>query len=143
MNFNIDLDTTELDKKVRELIKNFPEAGEQCIERACLVVEAKAKENCPVDLGTLRASITHKPVKQNGTIEGYVYTKEEYAPYVEFGTGIYADNGQGRQTPRRFKDKDGQWHLINGQQPKKFISNALKSERDKVAQEFRRFLDYV
>lgn len=143
MNFTVDLDTTELDRKVHELIKSFPEAGGQCIERACLVVEDKAKDNCPVDLGTLRASITHKAVKQNGTIEGYVYTNEEYAPHVEFGTGIYADNGQGRQTPWKFKDRKGNWHTIEGQQPKKFISNALKSERDRVAQEFRRFLDYV
>lgn len=143
MNFNVDIDTAELDKKVRELIKNFPEAGEQCINRACLIVEAKAKENTPVDLGTLRASITHKVFPQNGTIEGYVYTNEEYAPHVEFGTGIYADNGQGRQTPWKFQDKDGNWYKTVGQQPKKFISNALDTEREKVAQEFRRFLDYV
>lgn len=143
MNVNVDLDFSELDKKVREVLKNFPEAGEQCINRACIIVENKAKENCPVDLGTLRESITHKAVKQDGNIEGYVYTKEEYAPHVEFGTGIYADNGQGRNTPWTFVDKDGNWHRTEGQPAKKFLTKAVQTEREKVAQEFKRFLEYV
>lgn len=143
MRVNVELDTRELEKKLAEAIKNFPEAGEQCIENACMIVEAKSKENCPVDWGTLRTSITHKTVREGKSIDGYVFTNEEYAPHVEFGTGIYADNGQGRQTSWKFKDKDGIWHRTVGQEPKKFISNALKTEQDKVVREFRRFLDYV
>ncbi len=143
MNFNIDLNVAELQKRVDQVVKQFPEAGEQCIERACLIVEGQSRENCPVDLGTLRESITHKTVRKRGEVEGYVYTNEEYAPHVEFGTGIYADNGQGRQTPWVYKTRDGKFYKTQGQAPKKFISNALISERDKVVAEFRRFLDHV
>lgn len=44
------------------------------------VVEGYAKENCPVDTGNLRNSITH----QGGEGCEYVGTNVEYAPYVEF-----------------------------------------------------------
>ena len=47
-------------------------------------VEGYAKEDCPVDTGNLRNSLTHR----EGTLEGspveYVGTNVEYAPYVEF-----------------------------------------------------------
>lgn len=45
-------------------------------------VEGTAKDLCPVDDGTLRASITSKV---EGEV-GIVGTNVEYAPYVEFGT---------------------------------------------------------
>ena len=63
-----DLITEELGKAVRDLV---------------LIVEAKAKELCPVDTGKLRASIT--PVIQSWA-KAYVGTNTHYAPYVEYGT---------------------------------------------------------
>jgi len=54
------------------------------IEKACLRVEASAKENCPVDTGLLRASIDHTLDASN--LSGTVFTNIEYAPSVEFGS---------------------------------------------------------
>ena len=54
------------------------------IEKACLRVEATAKENCPVDTGLLRASIDHK--LDVTKLEGIVGTNLEYAAAVEFGS---------------------------------------------------------
>ena len=65
------------------------------LTEACMVVEKDAKKKCPVDDGTLRGSITSE-VEDN---QGIVGTNVEYAPYVEFGTGLFAANGDGRQTP--------------------------------------------
>lgn len=45
------------------------------------VVEGYAKEDCPVDTGNLRNSITHTAGPQGSE---YVGTNVEYAPYVEF-----------------------------------------------------------
>lgn len=143
MKADITLDVKEFNKRLEEVLRKFPEAGEKCMEKACLVVESKAKHNAPVDYGTLRSSITHKTVKTSQGVEGYVYTKEEYAPHVEFGTGIYAENGKGRQATWKYQDKDGNWYTTKGQSPKKFLSNAMVSERDKIIKEFRRLLDHV
>ena len=144
MGVSVKLDISEFEKRLEKALKQFPEAGKTCVERACLVVEAKAKENTPVDWGTLRSSISHKVDTSKGSAEGYIFTGEEYAPYVELGTGIYADDGRGRQTPWvYYDDKTDKFYKNVGQQPKKMISNAMVSEQGKVLNEFRRFLDYV
>ncbi len=44
--------------------------------------EGFAKEQCPVDTGRLRASITHATVREE--LAAYIGTNVEYAPYVEY-----------------------------------------------------------
>ncbi len=43
-----------------------------------------------VDIGLLRASITHEVTREAGEIIGRVGTHVEYAPYLEFGTSRMA-----------------------------------------------------
>lgn len=69
------------------------------MEKACLAVERDAKKNVPVDNGTLRASITHDVQLKPDMIIGRVFSNLDYAPYVEKGTGIHAEEGNGRMTP--------------------------------------------
>lgn len=68
---------------------------EQALTECALMVEAAAKINCPVDTGLLRSSITHN-VYADYTEIGTNYS---YAPYVEYGTGLFAAAGDGRKTP--------------------------------------------
>ena len=68
---------------------------DEALNKACILVENQAKENCPVDTGELRMSITHYVEGQTGIVG----TNKHYAPYVEYGTGIHARDGNGRQTP--------------------------------------------
>ena len=91
------------------------------LTQACLLVENEAKRKCPVDTGQLRQSITHNVEDNVGTIG----TNVEYAPYVEYGTGIHARDGNGRQTPWSYKDAEGNWHRTVGQQPQPFLEPAL------------------
>ena len=77
-----------------------------------------------VDTGQLRNSITHKV--QDDTV--YIGTNLEYAPYVELGTGIYYPGG--RQTPWVFKDRNGDWHMTNGQRARPFLKPALANHGD-------------
>lgn len=66
----------------------------KALEKAALFIENEAKLRCPVgDTGLLRASITHD-VEGNEAVIG---TNMEYAPYVEYGTGLFAEAGNGRQ----------------------------------------------
>ena len=49
-----------------------------------------------------------------------------YAVFVEYGTGIYNMNGDGRQTPWvYYDDYIGQWVTTQGQAPKMFMGNTL------------------
>ena len=89
---------------------------------AGLVIEGRAKELCPIDTGELRGSIRTQ-------VDGdcvYVGTSKEYFPYVEFGTGLFAVNGDGRtDVPWVYKDLKGQWHSTVGQHPQPFLEDAL------------------
>lgn len=76
------------------------------ITRATLFVEAEAKKLAPrgKDNGELRNSIASRI---NG-LTGEVYTPLEYAPYVEYGTGLFATGkGGGR--------KEVPWVYVEGQ----------------------------
>jgi HK97 gp10 family phage protein len=65
----------------------------RALGKACAIVERSAKQKAPKGSGELRRSITSR-IEGN---TGIVYTPLEYAPYVEFGTGIFAEGGKGRK----------------------------------------------
>jgi len=82
----IDIDLrniANLEKALKEMPGLVKEELGKAVEELVLIVEAKAKELCPVDTGLLRSSIT--PVIASWA-EAYVGTNTQYAPYVEFGT---------------------------------------------------------
>ncbi len=69
------------------------------IKKATIFVQGQAKNLAPVDTGQLRSSI-HTEVKKNGKeIIGRVYTNNDHAVYVEFGTG---QRGAGSNIDRPF-----------------------------------------
>lgn len=106
---------------------------EQAMGKACAVVERSAKEKAPKGTGELRRSITSKVVNNAGVIEGIVYTPLEYAPYVEFGTGLFAENGNGRKdVPWHYKDDEGNWHSTSGMKPRPYMRPALNENRTKI-----------
>ena len=82
----IDIDLRAIEN-LQQALKEFPGIVRQELAKAVkelvLIIEAKAKELCPVDTGLLRASIT--PVVESWAA-AYIGTNTEYAPYVEFGT---------------------------------------------------------
>lgn len=105
------------------------------MEKACLIVERQAKQDCPVDMGTLRASISHEVDSDGKEIIGRIGSNLEYAPYVHNGTGIYAIDGNGRKTPWRFVVIAGKYkggHVIVGQRPHQFLLYAQLFNKDKI-----------
>lgn len=90
------------------------------LEKCGLTAENYAKRLCPVDTGNLRNSITHVVREDEKAV--YIGSNVEYAPYVELGTGVYADGG--RPTPWVFQDENGDWHRTNGQKAQPFLKPA-------------------
>ena len=79
-----------------KIIANLDEAIsvpalEQRMKKACVLVERVAKQKAPKDTGALRRSITSKTVVEGVNVTGIVFTPLEYAPYVEYGTGLFAE----------------------------------------------------
>lgn len=93
--------------RTEECIKEMNAKLVAALGRAGLIVEAGAKEVCPVRTGNLRASITTEVNEE----ERYamVGTNVEYAPYVELGVG---------------------------QDPQPFLSRSLEENKEKILKEF-------
>ena len=131
---------------------------EKGISKACLLVERAARQNASIDKGTgeLARSIT----SEARGLTGEVYTPLEYAPYREYGTGLYAEDGKGRQdvpwvyveggsskkstkkytleeakkAVRYLKEKGLDAHYTYGQHPQPFMRPALNENREKILQ---------
>ena len=99
------------------------------LSKATLLVEKEAKQNAPKGTGALRRSITSKVEG----LEGTVFTPLEYAPYIEYGTGLFAEAGNGRKkVPWNYKDDEGNWHSTSGMKPQPFMRPALNNNREKI-----------
>jgi len=127
------------------------------VNETALNVQTGAKKRCPVDTGRLRSSIAIEPA--NGP--GYVLrvgTKVFYAPYVEFGTGIFSEHpAGGRQTPwafpvpktgknkdkykfKRIKINDQEYFITRGAKPHPFLFPAAEEERPRYLAAMREAL---
>lgn len=119
--------SAELIAKLQKIAEG--EKVKENLEEACLVVERAAKEKCPVSTGELRSSI-------GSNVEGFtgeVGTPLQYAVYVEYGTGLFAEGGTGRQdVPWKYQDAKGEWHSTSGQPPQPFLIPALNENREEI-----------
>ena len=109
-------------------------AIERGLIRATNKVEETAKLLVSVDTATLRASIVKSVDANNKT--GTVSTNMEYAPYIEFGTGIEAEDGLGRQTPWTFFSEKYGWVTTSGHKPYPFMRPARDNNKDTIKKMF-------
>ena len=135
---------------------------ENALGKACAVVERSAKQKAPKDTGALRREMTHEVQVTGTTIEGIVFNPVEYAPYVEYGTGIYAENGgtsgywvyvgdkdydpNRKKSGKRYtlqeakkivaimRSKGLEAYYTNGMQPHPFLRPALNENKDEIIQ---------
>lgn len=99
----------------------FQQAAARALEKCGLTAEGYAKRLCPVDTGDLRNSIAHKVDPE--VLEAYIGTNNEYAAYVELGTGKFYPGG--RSTPWRYQDAKGKWHTTEGQRAQPYLKPAI------------------
>lgn len=102
----------------------------RALVKSAIVVETEAVFRCPVDSGQLRNSI-------NSDIDGAalvakVGTPVEHAVFVEYGTGKYAENGQGRKTPWAYVGEDGVKHWTWGGRPYPFLRPAGDNNKERI-----------
>lgn len=121
--------------KVFERLDNIADGTniEVALGQACALVEASAKRRAPKGTGELRRSITSKVEGTTGT----VFTPLHYAPYVEFGTGLFAENGGRKDVPWVYCDDEGHWHTTSGMYPQPYMRPALDENRAKIIELIR------
>ena len=119
-----------LEKQLEGLVstENLTDA----VNKACLVVEGAARAKAPKKTGDLKRSIESEVTVEGSNVIGYVGTPLEYAPYIEYGTGLFAENGGRTNVPWRYQDDEGEWHTTSGMKPQPFLRPALKENEDKI-----------
>lgn len=104
---------------------------DETMGKACALVERAAKMKAPKDTGELRRMIASR-VEDDGKT-GVVFCPLEYAPYVEYGTGLFAENGNGRRTPWMYEDeKTKELIFTRGQHPQPYLRPALYENAEEV-----------
>lgn len=98
--------------------------------QACMLVEGFAVNLVPVSTSKLKQSVSYQ-VDQD-ELTGYVGANTEYAVYVEFGTGEFAENGMGRKGGWVYKDPKGEWHFTYGMAPQPFLRPAFRQSKAQV-----------
>ena len=118
---------------MNELLESLGRLGDAsnlktALGKACAIVEASAKQKAPKGNGELRRSITSKVSEE----EGVVFTPLEYAPYVEYGTGLFAESGGRQDVPWNYQDDEGNWHSTSGMKPQPYMRPALNENREQI-----------
>lgn len=138
---------------LQELEKNVATALEEIGLRA----EGYAKSLTPVgtpestgiegySTNGLRQSITHKVIGNevyigtNKTTRNANGQEVPYPVYVEFGTGIYASDGTGRQSPWTWYDKNGKRHWTRGMKPNHMLKKSVEDHIDEYKRVLERYL---
>ena len=97
-----------------EFLDALPEQIEQALIAIGMTAETHAKEECPVDTGRLRNSITHDVEMSEQA--AYIGSNVEYAAYVELGTS--------KMAPRPYLRPAAENH---SSEYKSIVESALKS----------------
>ena len=124
-------------KGLEEVLNSLEKAADEqkfeaSLGKACAIVERAAKQNAPKGTGELRRSITSKIERNDGELQGIVFTPLEYAPYVEYGTGLFAEEGGRKDVPWNYQDDKGEWHSTSGQHPHPYMRPALDDNREEI-----------
>ncbi len=148
------IETETLDLEIIDYSKEVSAEVQQAIERgleACAIqAEGHAKDILKSGL-TKNVGNWETTGRLLNSIKGEVFdgdtlvvgARVDYAIYHEVGTGIYAEDGNGRQTPWFFKGKDGSMVMTRGVKPKHYIRDSLQNNVKEYKEIIENSLDKV
>lgn len=115
-----------------EFMNALDNNSEAILEAIGQLAEGYAKqtitEESRVDTGQYRNSITHTYEQSEKAV--YIGSNLEHAVWNEVGTGKYASQPGGRQTPWRYKGSDGKWHTTSGMKGIHALKKAAANHND-------------
>lgn len=132
MKFNYNIKVTDNTPHLHEALEAWVERvltiwGMKVQDYAQLLVPTGTADSTGIEGyvgGALKASLTYvvSAAQKTVTIGSNLF----YSVYVELGTGIYAEKGNGRKKPWVWKDFNGKWHFTQGMAPRPFLRLAVE-----------------
>jgi HK97 gp10 family phage protein len=140
MKFNYDIKFTDNTPKLHEALDSWSERvltlwGMTVQDYAQLLAPTGTEDSTGIEGyvgGALKASITYvvSVAQKTVTIGSNLF----YSVYVELGTGIFAEKGNGRKTPWVWKDFNGKWHFTRGMKARPFLRPAVEDHIEELRQ---------
>ena len=93
-------------------------------------IESGAKRNSRVKTSKTKGSFRH--IVDESGLSAHIGSDEENAIWEEFGTGLYAINGDGRKGGWFYVDDEGKGHFTRGKRPSRALWNAFMSLRGTI-----------
>ena len=118
------------------VLDKINETGETFLEEVGGEVEAQTKQNTKVDTGKTKGSWEH--IVDKDKMEVQIGSRYQNALWEEFGTGIYALNGDGRKTKWVYRTEDGKFHTTVGKKPRRALFRAFESKKNAIIREAKR-----
>ncbi len=142
MKFNYNIKFTDNTPQLHEALDSWAERvltiwGMKVQDYAQLLVPTGTADSTGIEGyvgGALKESLTYAvDLAQKAVAIG---TNLFYAVYVELGTGVFAEKGNGRKTPWVWKDFNGKWHFTRGMKAandgKGFLRPAVEDHIDEL-----------
>ena len=118
------------------VLDKINKTGETFLEEVGGEVEAQTKQNTKVDTGKTKNSWEHRV--DTDKMEVQIGSRYQNALWEEFGTGIYALNGDGRKTKWVYRTEDGKYHTTVGKKPRRALFRAYQSKKNTIIREAKR-----
>ena len=134
--------TVEVNHRVIEIDGVFmPAVGQKVLESQTAKLETNMKE---ITAENIRLAINGEIKDADGTnapigykvdeseLVAYIGTNCEYAIYVEFGTGEFAEKGNGRKGGWVYKTPNGEVHFTYGMPPQPYLRPAFRQNQKAI-----------
>jgi len=129
---NIKFGNKKMQRAIQKYGDDVLDEVKRIVIETAYVIHSNAQALAPVDESNLRDSIEVEILRDG--MMAVVRVTANYAIYVEYGTGIYAAEGNGRDTPwTYYSDKLGRFVTTRGMRPQPFWDPAI----DKGQRHFR------
>lgn len=118
--------TRQMTRAVNSFSDRVHDQVKRIIAETAEIIAGQAVAAAPVDDGNLKNSIEVN--YSHGGFKAKITVGASYAVYVEFGTGIYAEDGTGRKTPWvYFDEKLGRYVFTRGMRAQPFFFPAVEA----------------
>ncbi len=110
----------------------------EAVKAGALLVQNAAKQKVPKRTRTLSRSIATTIEREGDAVVALIGPSEPYGKYIEYGTGRYAEGGNGRRTPWVYRGPNGRYYTTEGMKPRPYMRPALDENREKAIKEMER-----
>lgn len=122
--------------------KAIKEAQEKWLYAVGELLVSAIRPLIPVYTSNLKTSLDYKV--DIDKMEVTIGVGEEYAIYVEFGTGEFAENGQGRKGGWTYVDKvTGETIFTYGQSPQPYMRPGFRNNKNNIKKLLEKYLKEI